>query len=84
MIICSPTCGLCGDETENLYECRTCRVQACGCCVGVCQGCGDLVCAECGDPGPPLDPGCPRCVRQAMLGKIANEPPCLTAVSAAR
>jgi hypothetical protein len=68
MTNCLPTCGLCGDQTDNLYFCRTCEVQACGCCVGLCEGCGKLVCAECANPESSLDPGCPRCASPQGAG----------------
>jgi hypothetical protein len=58
MTIHDPVCGLCGDRENGIYSCQPCGVPACGCCVGLCQGCGRLVCAECADPAPPLDPGC--------------------------
>jgi hypothetical protein len=63
-----PTCGICGDHDNGIYVCETCRDEFCGCCVGLCEGCGDLVCAECGDPGPPFDPGCPSCVLSLTTG----------------
>ncbi len=61
-IIDKHTCWLCGDHENDIYTCETSGVRACGCCVGLCEGCGDLICAGCADPGPPLDPGCPRCI----------------------
>ena len=55
-------CGYCGDSDNGLHVCEYCGVDACDCCIGLCEGCGGFVCAECGHPGPPYDPGCPRCL----------------------
>lgn len=74
-----PACGLCGDRENGIYACRACEVRACGCCDGTCEGCGDLVCSECADTGPPLDPGCPRCVPTETVTRspifCVNQPP---------
>jgi hypothetical protein len=66
--ICLPTCGLCGDGENGFYACETCNGEFCGCCIGLCEGCKQLVCAECASPGKPLDPGCPRCLSAAPPG----------------
>lgn len=60
--LCPPTCPLCGDETDDLYACRTCEVRACGGCVGLCQDCqSSLVCCECFVLDDEFDPWCPLC-----------------------
>jgi hypothetical protein len=63
-----PTCGVRSDQENGTSICKTYRGEFCGCCVGLCEGRGDRVCAECGDPGPPFDPGCPPCVLSLTTG----------------
>jgi hypothetical protein len=63
-----PTSGIRGDQENGIYIFKNCRGEFCGCCVGLCEVSGDLVCAECGDPGTPFDPGCPPCVLSLTTG----------------
>jgi hypothetical protein len=61
-IVNEPMCGLCGDEADDLYECETCKVQACGGCIGLCEDCETaLVCCKCYVVDDDFDPWCPRC-----------------------
>ena len=64
-------CSLCGDQEAEIYICEFCKLDVCGCCVGLCEGCGSFVCAECAfvATDDEIDPCCPDCaIRQARPG----------------
>ena len=40
-------CEICGDETENLYECQSCGGSVCGDCMATCDFCDEAFCKSC-------------------------------------
>ena len=56
--------------TARRVPCQLSIETSMPCGIGLCQGCGELVCAGCVDPESALDPGCPACSSLVPQGGV--------------